>query len=414
MKENIHNNTELINTNNESVVALHLLTHLPLAKRQRFASKEYKPFNASLFLLAKSWKACVAEKLNLANRRSWKIFETKTVAPASDKRSAVQSSALLGGKARRGLAPTLRFVCSFSFLLINLTSLAQVNAYPIFAQQNYSNPREANGRIVCANCHLAQKPVEIEVPQSVLPDTVFEAVVKIPCDQQVKQVLGNGKKGQLNVGAVVILPDGFSIAPAERIPPELKEKVGNLYPQPYSDSQKNIVVVGPVPGKLYSEMVFPLLAPDPAKDKKVSYLKYPIYFGGNRGRGQVYPDGSRSNNTVYSASTTGKITQIEKASKKGGFDIYIDTKNGEQIVEKIPPGPDLIVKVGQSVQPEQPLTNNPNVGGFGQQETEIVLQNPARVEGLIVFLVAIVLTQVFLVLKKKQFEKVQLAQMDLS
>ena len=59
-----------------------------------------------------------------------------------------------------------------------LTASAQ--AYPIFAQQNYENPREANGRIVCANCHLAQKPVEIEVPQAVLPDTVFEAVVKIP------------------------------------------------------------------------------------------------------------------------------------------------------------------------------------------------------------------------------------------
>ena len=71
------------------------------------------------------------------------------------------------------------------------------NAYPIFAQQNYANPREANGRIVCANCHLAQKPVEIEVPQAVLPDTVFEAVVKIPYDKQIKQVFGNGKKGDL-------------------------------------------------------------------------------------------------------------------------------------------------------------------------------------------------------------------------
>ena len=306
------------------------------------------------------------------------------------------------------------FYVSFSYAaLFFLMNLESANAYPIFAQQNYSNPREANGRIVCANCHLAQKPVEIEVPQSVLPDTVFEAVVKIPCDQQVKQVLGNGKKGQLNVGAVVILPDGFSIAPAERIPPELKEKVGNLYPQTYSDSQKNIIVVGPVPGKMYSEMVFPLLSPDPAKDKKLSYLKYPIYFGGNRGRGQVYPDGSRSNNTVYSASTNGKISQIVPTGKKGGFEVYIDTANGEQVVEKIPPGPDLIVKTGQSVQSEQPLTNNPNVGGFGQQETEIVLQNPARIQGLIVFLGAIVSTQVFLVLKKKQFEKVQLAQMDL-
>jgi apocytochrome f len=55
----------------------------------------------------------------------------------------------------------------------------RTEAYPIFAQQNYANPREANGRIVCANCHLAQKPVEIEVPQAVLPNTVFEAVIKI-------------------------------------------------------------------------------------------------------------------------------------------------------------------------------------------------------------------------------------------
>ena len=30
------------------------------------------------------------------------------------------------------------------------------------------------------SCHLAQKPVEIEVPQAVLPDTVFETVVSIP------------------------------------------------------------------------------------------------------------------------------------------------------------------------------------------------------------------------------------------
>ncbi|KAF8735175.1 hypothetical protein HU200_014503 [Digitaria exilis] len=30
---------------------------------------------------------------------------------------------------------------------------------------------------------------------------------------QVKQVLANGKKGALNVGAVLILPEGFELAP---------------------------------------------------------------------------------------------------------------------------------------------------------------------------------------------------------
>ena len=294
----------------------------------------------------------------------------------------------------------------------NMSLVQKVEAYPIFAQQNYSNPREANGRIVCANCHLAQKPVELEVPQSVLPNTVFEAVVKIPYNHQVKQVLGNGKKGDLNVGAVLILPEGFSLAPTDRIPPELKEKLNNLIPQTYSPEKQNVLVVGPVSGNQYEELIFPLVSPDPQK-QKINYLKYPIYLGGNRGRGQVYPDGSKSNNSASNSSVAGKITQIEPVGKKGkgGFAISIETANGEQTVEKVPLGPDLLVQVGQSVQVDQPLTNNPNVGGFGQEETEIVLQDPSRILGLIVFLAIVVLTQVFLVLKKKQFEKVQLAQM---
>ena len=296
--------------------------------------------------------------------------------------------------------------------VFNLTLSSKANAYPIFAQQNYANPREANGRIVCANCHLAQKNVEIEVPQAVLPDTVFEAVVKIPYDQQVKQVLGNGKKGALNVGAVLILPDGFELAPQDRIPEEMKNKVGNLYFQSYTPEKKNIIVVGPVPGKKYSELVFPILSPDPSQNKNISYLKYPIFVGGNRGRGQIYPDGSKSNNTIYNASKGGKITQIEPGEKKGSSNITIETSTGEQIIDKIPAGVELLVKVNQSVQADQPLTNNPNVGGFGQKDTEVVLQNPARIQGLIVFFLFVVLAQVFLVLKKKQFEKVQLAEMN--
>ena len=87
-------------------------------------------------------------------------------------------------------------------------------AYPVFAQQAYQNPREATGRIVCANCHLAQKPVELEVPQAVLPDTVFQTVVSIPYDTSVKQIQANGSKGGLNVGAVLILPEGIICIPS--------------------------------------------------------------------------------------------------------------------------------------------------------------------------------------------------------
>ncbi|KAJ4699865.1 Cytochrome f, partial [Melia azedarach] len=177
-----------------------------------------------------------------------------------------------------------------------ITRASISNAYPIFAQQGFENPREATGRIVCANCHLANKPVDIEVPQAVLPDTVFEAVVKIPYDMQLKQVLANG---------------------------------------------------------------------------------------GNRGRGQIYPDGNKSNNTVYNATAAGVVNKIIRKAK-GGYEITItDASNGREVVDIIPPGPELRVSEGQSIKLDQPLTSNPNVGGFGQADAEIVLQDPLRVQVLL-------------------------------
>ncbi|THU43361.1 hypothetical protein C4D60_Mb00t08890 [Musa balbisiana] len=282
---------------------------------------------------------------------------------------------------------------SVSIMIYVITRASISNAYPIFAQQGYENPREATGRIVCANCHLANKPVDIEVPQAVLPDTVFEAVVRIPYDKQLKQVLANGKKGTLNVGAVLILPDGFELAPLDRISPELKEKIGNLSFQSYRPNKRNIIVIGPVPGQKYSEIVFPILSPDPATKKDVHFLKYPIYVGGNRGRGQIYPDGSKSNNTVYNATSAGIVSRIVR-KEKGGYEITIvDASDGHQVVDIIPPGPELLVSEGESIKLDQPLTSNPNVGGFGQGDAEIVLQDPLRVQGLLFFLASVILAQ---------------------
>nr|YP_009646169.1 apocytochrome f of cytochrome b6/f complex [Chloropicon laureae]QBX97690.1 apocytochrome f of cytochrome b6/f complex [Chloropicon laureae] len=296
----------------------------------------------------------------------------------------------------------------FAFILGFIAINSPSQAYPIFAQQGYEEPREATGRIVCANCHLAQKPVDLELPQSVFPDSVFEANIHIPYDQQLKQVLGNGKKGGLNVGAVLILPEDFEIAPKDRIPEEISAKVGKLFFQPYSADKKNIVVVGPLPGKKYTDMVFPILSP---KDPK-NFLKYPVYLGGNRGRGQVYPSGEKSNNTVYNTPLAGKITDVKTNDEGKTLVTIVNSTTEKSATETIPAGPTLLVKVGDTVEQDQPLTNNPNVGGFGQADSEIVLQNPLRVIGLIAFLFTICLAQIFLVLKKKQFEKVQLADMN--
>nr|QHD45152.1 cytochrome f [Codium fragile] len=304
--------------------------------------------------------------------------------------------------------PIVFFISSCIFCFIFCFSC---NAYPIFAQQNYSNPREPNGRLVCANCHLAQKSVDIEIPQSVLPNTVFEAIVKIPYDKKIKQVLINGKKGQLNVGAVLILPPGFTLAPKEKISPVLAQKINKLTFQIYNKQNPNILVVGPVPGKKYSEIIFPLLSPDPEVTKNISYLKYPIYIGANRGRGQVYADGSKSNNTIFTSPVTGIIKSINQ-NEKNEIEISILTNEQKTIVQKIPAGPDIVVKTNQKINVDEPLSNNPNVGGFGQKETEIVLQNPLRIQGLFIFFISVFLTQIFLVLKKKQFEKVQSFEMN--
>jgi len=303
-------------------------------------------------------------------------------------------------------------IATLVILLVGTLALPQAAAaYPIFAQQAYSNPREATGRIVCANCHLAAKPTEVEVPQSVLPDTVFEAVVKIPYDTSTQQVIGNGEKGPLNVGAVLLLPEGFKIAPEDRIPEEMKEKVQDLYFQPYSEDKENIVVIGPLPGEQYQEIVFPVLSPDPKTDKSLRFGKYPIHVGGNRGRGQVYPTGEKSNNAVYNASAAGAIAQIAKA-EEGGYQVTIKTADGNSVVDTLPAGPDLIVSEGQEVKAGDPLTVNPNVGGFGQADAEIVLQNPDRIAGLLAFFAIVTLSQIMLVLKKKQVERVQEAEMN--
>merc|ERR1712054_672359 len=129
----------------------------------------------------------------------------------------------------------------------------------------------------------------------------------------------------------------------------------------------------------------------------MGFLNYPIYVGGNRGRGQVYPSGQK--------------TKIEPG-EKGKTILEVQSTSGDIVSETIPAGLTLDVKVGSIIKKDDLLTQNPNVGGFGQAETEIILQSPNRVKGMIAFFFTVTLAQILLVLKKKQFEKVQAAEMN--
>jgi apocytochrome f len=311
---------------------------------------------------------------------------------------------------------TNKFFKSLLFTLtIAITSFGfgvqESSAYPVFAQQNYSNPRAANGKLACANCHLNQKSIEIEAPQAVLPNSIFEVEIKAPYDVTRQQIGANGKPADLNIGGILILPEGFKLAPKNQISAEVKAKNKGVFISPYSTEFDNILVVGPIAGKTHQKLIFPVIAPDPEKNSEVKYLTYPFYAGANRGRGQVYPTGDKSNLNVFGATQAGQVTEIQ-VSEKGESTVAITGSNGQIVSQTIPTGLNLIVKTGDVVNTDQPLNSDPNVGGFGQEDSEIVLQNPIRIVGYVAFCFSILVTQITLVIKKKQFEKVQAAELN--
>jgi apocytochrome f len=146
------------------------------------------------------------------------------------------------------------------------------------------------------------------------------------------------------------------------------------------------------------------------KEKKISFAKYPIYVGANRGRGQIYPTGEKTNNNVFTSPVSGRLQSIKSTEK--GTELTILTSAGNSITQELPKGVDILVKENQELSQDQALTSNPNVGGFGQIETEIVLQDPLRIYAYLAFTFSVILSQAMFVFKKKQFEKVQIAELD--
>jgi len=114
---------------------------------------------------------------------------------------------------------------------------------------------------------------------------------------------------------------------------------------------------------------------------------------------------------VFGAVQAGQISEITQ-TEKGESKVTIIGTDGKEESQIIPAGLTLTIKQGDLVKTDQGLNVNPNAGGFGQEETEIVLQNPLRIIGYLGFCLCALLTQIFLILKKKQFEKVQAAELN--
>ena len=132
-----------------------------------------------------------------------------------------------------------------SAAMLFTSSMEAAVAYPIFAQQNYANPREYTGKIVCANCHLASKPIEVRLPQAVLPDTIFKMEVEVPAKYaKRRQPLADGSKGPMNIGAIAVMPEGWKLAPKDRLPKPLKKEMKGLAWAPYSKETSGFFRLG--------------------------------------------------------------------------------------------------------------------------------------------------------------------------
>merc|ERR1711990_298254 len=106
----------------------------------------------------------------------------------------------------------------------------------------------------------------------------------------------------------------------------------------------------------------------------------------------------------FKAPKAGTITDIEGGDVKK---VSITTDKGDVVTTDVLAGATFLVGVGDKVTKDQPLTTNPNVGGFGQQDHDIVMQDPNRVYAWLAVGFSIFIAQLSFVLKKKQFEKVQ-------
>merc|ERR1712151_1248434 len=51
-----------------------------------------------------------------------------------------------------------RVVAFLVVLFLGLGTGTWTGSYPLYAQTAYESPRESTGKIVCSNCHLAEKP----------------------------------------------------------------------------------------------------------------------------------------------------------------------------------------------------------------------------------------------------------------
>jgi apocytochrome f len=131
-----------------------------------------------------------------------------------------------------------------------------------------------------------------------------------------------------------------------------------------------------------------------------------LYLGANRGRGQLYPDGSISNLSLRKAEVLGTCQAITYLPKRYGSVVHVVHSGGVwlghllpgQVVEPVI-GPHMFV------QAESLIGRTLNLGGFGLADVALSVQVPNNLKRFIGLMLLIQGTQLQLLNKKKQYER---------
>jgi apocytochrome f len=135
-----------------------------------------------------------------------------------------------------------------------------------------------------------------------------------------------------------------------------------------------------------------------------------LYLGANRGRGQLYPDGSLSNLTLRKAEVSSICTGVSYLVKRYGSVVHLLVHgSGVKLVHLLP---------GQAVEPvvgprmlsqvDTLLGRTLNLGGFGLGEVALSIQSPDNLKRFLSLMVLLQVTQLLLLNKKKQYERLYL------
>lgn len=212
-------------------------------------------------------------------------------------------------------------------------------------------------------------------------------VVNIPVAVETYQVNAGGSAEGLQVGLAVVLPNGSHLIKESRD--------GNQF-KVFNEGRDgdNAYIAGPIPANTFGTIAFDVIAPASGNTPSTS-----VVVGANRGRGQLYPDGSWSNVNQVPMSASGVVIRINKDRKANGLALTSEARvKGNEVshvVQHLPPGAGFFksFRVGHWASRDAAFTSNPNRGGFGQSESELVVHGPYRLTDYIWVFTTITLAQ---------------------